>query len=57
MIRFFYDATGLAKHIDIGAIYKVFLKKTYVYLFYFLIKNFIIFLKISYNLYKFIYSD
>ncbi|KAL4437875.1 hypothetical protein ABPG74_001046 [Tetrahymena malaccensis] len=38
MIRFFYDATGLAKHIDLGAIYKVFLKKTY-------------------HLYKFIYSD
>lgn len=31
MIRFFYDATGLANHIDVGAIYKVFLKKTYLY--------------------------
>lgn len=29
MIRFFYDASGIAKHIDVSPIYKVFLKKTY----------------------------
>ncbi|EGR27073.1 hypothetical protein IMG5_201900 [Ichthyophthirius multifiliis] len=38
MIKFFYDASGLAQNIDVGNIYRVFLKKTY-------------------NLYKFIYSE